>query len=48
MNIKNRDIAILTELNLLEGETSVIEKMVLKKKLAVFECRRDRNMDIYI
>ena len=48
MKIENRDIAIHTELNLFEGETCVTEKMELKKKLTVFQCRRDRNIDIYI
>ena len=44
MQIENRDIAIHTVLNLFEGETSVTEKMVLKKQLTVL----DRNIDIYI
>ena len=48
MKIENRDIAIHTELDLFEGETSVAVKMMLKKKLAVFECQRDRSIDIYI
>ena len=48
MQIENRDIAILTELDLFEGETSVTVKMILKKKLAVFECQRDRSIDIYL
>ena len=44
MQIENREIAIHTVLNLFEGETSVTEKMVLKKQLTVL----DRNIDIYI
>ena len=48
MKIENRDIAIHTELNLFEGETPVTQKMILKKKMTVFECRRDRSIDIYI
>ena len=48
MKIENRDIAIHTELNLFEGETCVTEKMEFKKKLTVFQCRRGRNIDIYI
>ena len=48
MKIEKRDIAIHTELNLFEREAFVTEKMVLKQKLTVFECRRDRNIDIYI
>ena len=48
MKIEKRDIAIHTELNLFEREPFVTEKMVLKQKLTVFECRRDRNIDIYI
>ena len=30
------------------GETSVTEKVVLKKKLTIFEYRRDRSIGIYI
>ena len=48
MKIEKRDIAIDTELNLFEREAFVTEKMVLKQKLTVFECRRDRSIDIYI
>ena len=44
MKFENRDIAIHTELNLFEGGASVTNKMVLQKKLTVFECRRDRNI----
>ena len=36
MKIENTDIAIHTEMNLFEEDTSVTEKMVLKKKLFVF------------
>ena len=36
MEIENRDISIHTELNLFEEDTSVTEKMVLKKTLIVF------------
>ena len=32
----------------LVGETSVIEKVVLKKKLTIPEYRRDGNISIYI
>ena len=48
MKIESREIAIHTELNLFEGETSVKEKMILKKKLTVFKCQRDGSIDIYI
>ena len=41
MKIENSDI-------LFEGETSVTEKMILKKKLTAFECQRERSIDIYI
>ena len=48
MKTENRDTAIQTELNLFEGKTSATEDMILKKKLIVFECQRDRSIDIYI
>ena len=48
MKIENRDIAIHTDLNLFEGETSMTEKMIIKKTLTAFECQRERSIDIYI
>ena len=35
-------------MNIFKGETSMKEKVVLKKKLFIFEYRRDRNISIYI
>ena len=34
---ENRDVEIHTYLNVFEGETSVTEKVVLKKKVTIFE-----------
>ena len=45
---ENRDVEIHTYLNVFEGETSVTEKVVLKKKVTIFEYWRNRDISIYL